>query len=76
MKTIEEYDNEWKQNSAICSSCGEFNIQPEDVWFDEQGSGYGTKLTRCAHCGKIVILGFIEDYGLDVNNDKRYYEYK
>ena len=76
MKTIEDenYLNELS-DSAICSSCGGFKVQPENVWFDEKGYGYSTKLTRCPYCGKIIILGHLEDYGFSMMNyDSRLYE--
>ena len=66
--------NNTKKN-GYCKSCDStFEYQPEDMWFDEQGLGYSTRLTRCPHCNKIIVLGYIEDYGLDVNNDKRFYK--
>lgn len=77
MKTIEEYEDEFhKLNSrAVCRSCGEFKVQPENIWFNEQGCGYSTKLTKCPHCGKIVILKVIEDYGFSkLNTDERYFK--
>lgn len=59
---------------GYCKSCkSPFEYQPEDMWVDERGLGYSTRLVRCKHCGKIVVLGYIEDYGLDVNADKRFY---
>ena len=74
MKTqSENYPNELK-DSAVCSSCGGFKVKPENIWFDEQGYGYSTKLTKCPHCGKIIILGYKEDYGFSkMNYDRRYF---
>lgn len=75
MKTSEQenYFDELK-DSAVCSSCRGFKVLPENVWFDEQGYSYSTKLTKCPHCGKIVILGYIEDYGFSkMNTDRRLY---
>lgn len=63
-----------KEKHGHCKSCeSEFIYQPEDMWFDDSGLGYSTRLTRCPFCNKIVVLGYIEDYGLDVNNDTRFY---
>lgn len=79
MKTLSDsYEDDYVEKlsyDAICRSCGIIHIQPENIWFDEQGYGYSTKLTKCPHCGKIIILGYIEDYGLDVNIDERFYRY-
>ncbi len=79
MRNIERYKHSSSSgvnDSAVCSSCGGFKVQPESIWFDEQGLGYSTRLTKCPYCGKIIILGYIEDYGLDVNSDSRVYEYR
>lgn len=59
----------------ICKSCGH-KIQPEKIWFDDNGYGYSTKLGKCTECNKITILAYINDKNLDVNNDKRYYTYR
>lgn len=65
---------EIKSESAVCNKCGGFKVQPENVWFDEHGYGYSTKLCRCPHCGRVVILKHIEDYGLGkLNTDRRLY---
>ena len=63
-----------KEKYGHCKSCDStFKYQPEDMWFDNRGFGYSTRLTRCPFCNKIVVLEYMEDYGLDVNNDKRFY---
>ena len=36
---------EVKSESAVCNKCGGFKVQPENIWFDERGTGYSTKLT-------------------------------
>lgn len=72
----EDYLEVKKNDSAVCSRCGGFKVKPDNIWFDEQGYGYSTKLTQCPHCGKIVILKHIEDYGLNVNSDRRFYDYE
>ena len=69
----EDYDEKLK-SSMLCNSCKKFIVQPENIWFYEQGYGYSTRLTNCPHCGKLIILGYIEDYGLDVNADERFYQ--
>lgn len=73
-KTTKQYSSSILSNRAVCSSCGEeFEVQPENVRFDEQGYGYSTRITKCPNCGKVVVMGYIEDYGLDINSDKRFY---
>lgn len=63
------------QNFGRCKSCkSDFVYQPENTWFDEHGYGYSTKLTKCPYCKKIVVLKHIEDRGLNVNFDDRYYK--
>ena len=57
-----------------CKKCKTiFSYSPEDVWWDENGTGYSTKLTKCPECGCINIIQYNEDYGLDVNNDRRFF---
>ena len=74
MDSIGEVKQESNQNNSSCRSCNSsFIFKPDEVWFDEQGYGYSTRLTRCPYCGKIVVLGYIEDYGFNVNSDERFY---
>ena len=65
---------EVKSESATCNKCGGFKVKPENIWFDEKGYGYSTRLTKCPHCGRVVILGYKEDYGFSkINTDRRWY---
>lgn len=75
-KTVKQGHYSGQIKESVCSSCGKIKVQPENIWFDDKGFGYSTRLTRCPNCGKIIILGYIEDYGLDANSDCRYFEYK
>ena len=60
-----------------CIQCGSVDEYPdENFWWDDHGYGYSTKLVRCKHCNKINIVRYQEDFGLDVNNDMRWYEQK
>lgn len=71
------YDIEQQVSYDVsCISCGDFNVQPENTWFDEKGFGYSTRLCKCPQCGKVVIIEYIEDYGCNLNNDERFYTYK
>ena len=45
------------------------------VW-DEDGFGYSAKVWICEKCGWVARVEYIEDHGLDVNNDPRWYEYE
>lgn len=63
------------QNAGYCKACkSDFIYEPDAVKFDEQGYGYSIKYTLCPYCGRIVILKYFEDKGLNVNFDDRYYE--
>jgi hypothetical protein len=65
-----------EEKVKTCAKCKEtFSFIPEDVFWDEHGSGYSTRLVRCSKCGCINVIGHVEDYGTDVNNDMRFYEY-
>ena len=64
-----------RQNYGFCKSCkSDFIYEPDAIWFDEQGYGYSTKLTKCPYCSKIVVLKHVEDRGLDINSDSRWYK--
>ena len=58
-----------------CTHCGYEYQEESNVKWDENGYGYSTKLFVCPKCGKILVVEYIEDYGLDVNNDERMYRY-
>lgn len=75
MDIANEVNQEIQQNYGHCKSCkSDFIFKPDEVWYDDKGLGYSTKLTKCPYCGKIVVLDYIEDCGLDVNKDKRFYQ--
>ena len=77
MKTIEQYEEEFSrtQNNCTCEKCGSsFIFTPDEVFWDEKGFGYSTKLTRCKHCDCINIIKHVEDYGFSkTNTDRRLY---
>ena len=72
---MKDYNDESNKSCfGECISCGRFKIQPENIWFNEQGYGYSTRLTKCPHCERIIVLGHIEDYGFSkLNTDERLY---
>ena len=75
MDVVNEIKQDSNQNYGYCKSCkSDFVFKPDEAWFDEKGLGYSTKLTKCPYCGKIVVLKHLEDKGLNVNLDKRFYE--
>lgn len=77
MKTIEEYEEQFvrTQNNYVCKKCNEsFIYKPEDIWWDDKGFGYSTKLIRCSKCGCINVVEHVEDYGFNkLNTDRRLY---
>ena len=73
-KEVVENPNMLNQNWATCSKCGDFTFLPDEVFFDDRGNGYSTKLVKCSHCGKIVVVKHLDDYGFSkMNYDSRYY---
>lgn len=56
-----------------CPKCGEqFKVEPDDIFWDDHGYGYSTKLCKCKHCNAINVIKHEEDYGLSkLNTDKR-----
>lgn len=64
-------ENEYKE----CKKCDViFTYTSDEVWWDEKGYGYSTKLVKCPYCGCINVIQYNEDYGNDVNNDERFYK--
>ena len=58
-----------------CKKCRTiYSYTQEDTWWDERGYGYSTKLCKCPECGNINVVSHNEDFGLDVNNDARFYK--
>ncbi len=66
--------NESGLNVKCCRKCKiPFEYSNKDAFWDENGSGYSTKLAICPICGHVNILKYEEDLALNVNNDERYY---
>jgi len=65
-----------EQNYCVCKSCDSYFVfTPDKIKWDEQGYGYSTKLVICPECGCVNVIKYIEDNGLNVNFDDRYYDY-
>ena len=59
-----------------CKKCeSDFSYTFDDVWWDYKGYT-NTKLVKCPECGCIQAVKYEDSFGLDVNNDRRFYEYK
>lgn len=54
--------------------CKDCKAEMEYV-LDYSGGTYITKLMICPACGRLQIIGYEEDEHLNINFDKRYYEY-
>lgn len=64
------------RSSKQCKKCkSNSHYTQDEVWWDEHGTGYGTKLVSCSHCGCINVIKHSVDYGVDVNKDLRFYKY-
>lgn len=74
MKNNEKLENKDNRLLLTCEKCNNTAMMP--TWWDEHGYGYSTKLAQCPQCGNIIIIKYIKDHGLDINNDIRYYRYK
>lgn len=60
-----------------CSSCHkEYIYDDSEVFYDDYGYGYSTKLVTCKCCGKINIVRYYEDRAMKLNNDSRFYDYR
>lgn len=77
MKNIEDYEDEFsEQNICTCKKCNSsFNYEPDDIFWDEKGYSYSTKLVHCSECGCVNVISYIEDYGFKrMNTDRRLYK--
>lgn len=64
------------RSSKQCNKCkSSFSFTSNDVFWDDHGTGYSTKLCKCTKCGCVNVVEYSLDYGMDVNRDKRFYKY-
>ena len=65
--------NEGKQDYYVCRKChNTFIFKPDEIKWYERGT-YSEKTIICKECGCINVIQYKDAYGLNVNNDKRYY---
>lgn len=63
------------RSSKQCKKCkSKFDYTADETWWDYSGFT-NTKLVKCPDCGCIQAIKYEESFGLDVNNDLRFYEY-
>lgn len=63
-----------KEYSKTCMKCSDgFSYTEEDAKWHEC-STYSVKVVKCPHCKAVNVLRYIEDSGLHVNTDERYYK--
>ena len=68
---------ERKSNILKCSGChNTMEYSEDETWIDDKGSGYSTKLIRCGCCQKINLIKYFIDENMNLNNDKRFYDYR
>lgn len=63
-------------NMAFCRQCGEvFSYEESDtIWFEWKF--YSEKTISCPHCKFVNVLKYEDQLGLNVNEDKRFYDYR
>ena len=67
-------NNDNNKIRITCKRCQRITqVQP---FWDEHGFGYSAKIAICPMCGAYQFVDIVEDRGLDVNNDERYYMYE
>ena len=65
-------------NNCTCTKCTkckeDFVFLPDEIFWDEHGFGYSTKLVHCPYCQQINILKYYEDRAMNKlnNNDWEY----
>lgn len=58
-----------------CTKCKEnFSYMPDEIQWADYGT-YSTKFIICPNCGSIQIIKYENAFGLDVNNDDKFYRY-
>ena len=63
-------------HKMVCSKCNKvvnYNAKYVKIHYH---IGYDCRTVQCTYCKRINIIGYEEQYGFDVNNDKRFYQYK
>jgi len=69
-----EKHNYINAHCCYCEKCHDnFVYFPDETSWDEN-AGYSTKLVKCPSCGCVNVIKYINDFGLNVNKDIRYYE--
>lgn len=63
-----------EETQNICKRCKKI-INSNDIK-THYHTGYECKTITCEHCKQINIVGYREQYGFDVNKDKRFYTYR
>lgn len=63
-------------NMAICRQCGSvFSYEESDaIWVEWRF--YSEKTIICPHCKIVNVLKHEDQLGLNVNQDKRFYDYR
>ena len=61
---------------GYCQCCDvDFTYKQDDTkWYEF--AGYSAKTVICPYCKRTIVVKYLEDISLDVNNDPRYYSYK
>lgn len=61
------------KNVTVCSKCEELvKYDNENTYWDYSCIGFNIKVTRCSHCGNIIVLDE-EEIDLDINNNPSYF---
>lgn len=58
---------------TICRRCKKIITYMDEQVQVHYHIGYDSLTIVCPHCKRVHILGYREQFGFDVNNDKRYY---
>ena len=61
---------------CVCTNCKEYYEWSITNTEWREYNGYSVKVAICPLCGKYTTIKIVEDIGLDVNKDIRFYIYK
>lgn len=64
-----------RTDKTVCRRCKKIITYTTDNVQTYYHIGYDTQTIVCPYCKRVHILGYREQFGFDVNNDKRYYLY-
>ena len=70
------HKNAEDSRKTVCTKCNKivkYDVKDIKIHYH---TGYDCKTVQCPYCKRVNIIGYDEQYGFNVNKDKRFYQYK